>query len=366
MKHVVFVVALLAGGQVGFGQHVGLDKAEVSLLREWLKKPEADSSLQRLYTVHRRVADKALLELPHPIDTIRSEGLLQGDPKKTATQEALKDMGKMYALALVYSVSGDSAYERQLAKFLTAWAGEDHPRGDPIDDTNLDPAIEAYDMVKGELLPDERKVVREWLKQTASWEISAVYNKPGRATSFNNWHSHRLKVVGEIGFAIGDTALEGYAVRGLKEQIGRNLLPDGPSADFVTRDALHYHVYDLEPLLKLAIVVERAKRINYYSYEASSGSSIQKSVAWLLPFVTGEKTHAEFVNSTVEFDRRRAQNGEAAYKAGSLFEPKNGVKTLLLAAFWDATLLDAARKVADTDALYPSWQSVINALIKGN
>jgi hypothetical protein len=321
MKHIVFVVALLAGGQVGFGQHVGLDKAEVSLLREWLKKPEADSSLQRLYAAHRRVADKTLLELPHPIDTIRSEGLLQGDPKKTATQEALKDMGKIYALALVYRVSGDSAYERQLAKFLTAWAGEDHPRGDPIDDTNLDPAIEAYDMVKGELLPDERKAVREWLKQTASWEISAVYNKPGRATSFNNWHSHRLKEVGEIGFAIGDTALEGYAVRGLKEQIGRNLLPDGSSADFVTRDALHYHVYE---------------------------------------------THAEFVNSTVEFDRRRAQNGEAAYKSGSLFEPKNGVMTLLLAGFWDATLLDAARKTADTDALYPAWQSVVNALIKGS
>ena len=82
---------------------------------------------------------------------------------------------------------------------------------------------------KGELLPDERKAVREWLRETASWEISAVYNNPGRATSSNNWHSHRLKEVGEIGFVIGDTSLEGYAVRGLKEQIGRNLLPDGSS-----------------------------------------------------------------------------------------------------------------------------------------
>jgi hypothetical protein len=363
MKYLFLLFVL--GWNAAAAQNVGLGNKELKLLRDWVRAPNPDSSLQRLYAAQRRVADKALLEVPHPIDTIRSEGLLQGDPKKTATQEALKDMAKMYALALVYKVSGDSAYERQLAKYLTAWAGEDHPRGDPIDDTNLDPAIEAFDMVKGELLPDERKAVREWLRETASWEISAVYNNPGRATSSNNWHSHRLKEVGEIGFVIGDTSLEGYAVRGLKEQIGRNLLPDGSSEDFVTRDALHYHVYDLEPLLKLAIVVERAKRINYYSYVAPSGCSIQKSVAWLMPFVTGEKTHAEFVNSTVEFDRRRAQNGEAAYKAGSLFEPKNGVMTLLLAGFWDATLLETARKAAGTDALYPAWQSVVNALIRG-
>jgi hypothetical protein len=361
MKY-IFFIGFLTFGHALRAQHVGLSDTEIGVLKDWLGAPNADSSLVKLYGVQRALADGALTEAPHPIDTIRSEGLLQGDPKKTATQEALGDMRKMYALALVYKVSRVAAYLQALERYFSAWAGTDKPRGDPIDDTNLDPAIEAYDMVKGELPADVEQAVRDWLRLTASVELTAVYNRPNRATSYNNWHSHRLKIVGEIAFALGDTALEGYAVRGLVAQIGRNLRADGSSEDFVTRDALHYHVYDLEPLLKLAMVLKRATGTDYYSYISPSGSSIQRSVQWLVPYVTGEKTHAEFVKSTVEFDRRRAQNGEAAYKAGSMFDPKNGVMTLLLAAWWDPALLATARKAGGMEERFPAWVSVVEAL----
>jgi hypothetical protein len=361
-----FVVSLTCGllllRQVSLSQNVGLGARQIGMLKEWMASPTADSGMLKLYAAHRRLAEQALTEDPHPIDTIRSEGLLQGDPKKTATQQALRDMGKIYALALVYKVNGSPAYLQRCEQYLGAWAETDKPRGDPIDDTNLDPLIEAYDMVKDELPPTNAAAVRVWLTATADSEITAVYNRPNRATSYNNWHSHRLKIIGEIGFALGDTALEGYAVRGLAAQIGRNLMSDGSSEDFITRDALHYHVYDLEPLLRLAIVVKRATRVNYYTYTSPLGSSIQHSVEWLLPYLTGEKTHAEFVNSTVEFDRRRARNGEAAYKAGSLFDPKTGVGVLELAAFFDARLTATARKVAGTAERFPRWVSVVEYL----
>jgi hypothetical protein len=274
-------------------------------------------------------------------------------------------MRKMYALALVYKVSGDRKYLSALALYLTAWATTDRPRGDPIDDTNLDPVIEAYDMVKGDLSPATEETVRAWLKATADVELSAPFNRPNRATSFNNWHSHRLKIVGEIAFAIGDTALQGYTIRGIREQIARNLNADGSSSDFVIRDALHYHVYDLEPLLTLAIVLQRATGVNYYTYVSPAGTSIKKSVDWLLPYLTGEKTHGEFVNSTVEFDRQRARNGEAAYKAGTLFDPKNGVTTLLLAAYFDTDpeLMPLARKLSGSEDRYPGWQAVVNVVM---
>jgi hypothetical protein len=369
MKYLFFIWLSMTAGSVR-AQYVGLGDAQIGVLKGWLATPGApgtpgaDKSLARLYGAQRALADRALMEAPHPIDTIRSEGLLQGDPKKTATQEALRDMGKMYALALVYKMSGDTAYLLALERYFSAWAGTDKPRGDPIDDTNLDRVIEAYDMVKGELPPDVERAVRDWLRLTASVEITAVYNRPNRATSYNNWHSHRLKIIGEIAFAIGDTALEGYAARGLEAQIGRNLRADGSSEDFALRDALHYHVYDLEPLLKLAIVLKRARGSDYYTFIAPTGSSIQRSVQWLLPYVTGEKTHAEFVNSTVEFDRRRAQNGEGAYKAGSMFDPKNGIGTLELAAFFDPSLMSLARKLSGDEGKYPDWQAVVDGLFR--
>ena len=361
----LYLICLLSVSGSLTAQDVGLRPVEIDKLKEQLLSLPPDSNLSRLYVVQVRLADQSLAEDPHPIDTIRTEGLLQGDPKKTATREALRDMPQIYALALVWKVSGDRKYLSALERYLTAWATTDRPRGDPIDDTNLDPVIEAYDMVKGDLPLATEEMVRAWLKSTAEVELSAPFNRPNRATSFNNWHSHRLKIVGEIAFAIGDTALQGYTVRGMRDQIARNLNPDGSSSDFVARDALHYHVYDLEPLLTLAIVLQRATGVNYYTYVSPAGTSIKKSVDWLLPYLDGTKTHAEFVNSTVEFDRQRARNGEAAYKAGTLFDPKNGVTTLLLAAYFDADpgLMPLARKLSGTEDRYPGWQAVVDAVM---
>ncbi len=350
---------LLLASTAATAQYTGFNPRELTRLKAWVK---SDREVKGFYDSLLQAADAALQDEPNPIDTIRTEGLLKGDPRKIATWTSLADLQKMYALALAYRLKGDSYYLDKAEVYLYAWATTNSSRGDPIDDTNLDPAIEAYDMLKKKLTPGEDSIISRWLRRTAAAELNAPYNRHGRATSYNNWHSHRLKIVGEIAFTIGDTALQGYTVRELKVQIARNLNPDGSSADFVTRDALHYHLYDLEPLLRLAIVLRRATGVDYYSYTDTSGASIKKSVDWLLPWLDGRKTHAEFVNSTVEFDRKRAQNGETSYKAGTLFEPKNGVATLLLAVYFDEGMLGLARRLLGTADRYPAWQAVVDAL----
>jgi len=40
-------------------------------------------------------------------------------------------------------------------------------QGDPIDDTNLDRAIEAYDMLKADLPPAANDTIGDWLRETA-------------------------------------------------------------------------------------------------------------------------------------------------------------------------------------------------------
>jgi Alginate lyase len=359
-----FVLLLFAGCLVFTtnrlqAQYVGPGRLEIKELKTRIKK-EAD--VKKLFVSFRQVADQALDEAPRPIDTIRSEGLLQGNPKKTATRLALGDMPKMYALALVYRVSGERKYLEKVTAYLKAWATQNTPNGDPIDDTNLDNAIEAYDMVKEQLSPADTMILQAWWRRTAGAEINGPHNRPGRGTATNNWNSHRLKIVGEIAFTIWDTALQTYTISGFKRQVEINLNPDGSSTDFASRDALHYHVYDVEPLLQLAIVLQRATGENYYRYQPASTASVKKSVDWLLPFLNGARTHPEFVNSTVPFDRERAKNGEAAYKSGTLFDPKNGIRTLLLAARFDPTLLPLARQLLQTQDRYPAWQSVLNAL----
>ncbi|TZF86057.1 alginate lyase family protein (plasmid) [Pedobacter sp. BS3] len=341
-------------------QYVSLNPQELQQLKSLIK---TDVQVKKLYASIQHTAEQALFETPNPIDTIRTEGLLKGHPKKTATAAALKDMPKMYALALTYRVSNDNRYLEKAIDYLKAWAAHNTPNGDPIDDTNLDDAIEAYDLIKEKLNADDITLISGWLKKTAETEITSKYNSPKRSTSYNNWHSHRLKIIGEIAYAINNEQLQQYTINELKTQLERNLNPDGSSIDFKLRDALHYHVYDLEPLLELAIVLKRATGVNYYTWQSPTGSSIEKSVNWLLPYLNGQKTHQEYVNTTVKFDIARAKNNEAGHEIGALFEPRKGTTVLLLASYFNDHLQQVANNLLQTTAHYPKWQTVLNEIM---
>jgi hypothetical protein len=341
-------------------QYVSLSDAELGRLKQLIN---TEPGVMELFSSFRRSADRALNIAPNPIDTISTEGRLKGDPKKTATSNALQDMYKIYSLAIVYRVSGDKKYLQKATAYLLAWAAVNRSKGDPIDDTNLDDAIAGYDLIKSELAPSDNRQIVTWLTQVADAESNSLARRPNSATAINNWNTHRLKVIGEIAWTINNTEYQSFVVTQLKKQVAKNLYPDGSGIDFQLRDALHYHVYDLEPFLKLSIVLKRATGENYYTYTSETQSSIKKSTEWLVPYLTGEKTHGEFVHSTVRFDSLRAANHEAGYAAGTLFDPLNGLKTLALAAYFDNNYTATYQKVRKTGNPYPDWQLVLNKVM---
>jgi hypothetical protein len=337
-------------------QYVSLNAKEVEDLKQLVN---INPDVKYLYKELQQTANAALTAQPNAIDTIRTEGLLKGDPRKTVTTAALQDMHKIYSLAYVYRISGDKRYLKKASQFLAAWAAKNYSKGDPIDDTNLDAAIEGYDLIKTDLLPAENAAIKVWLSRVATAEMVSPRMQTGRTAS-NNWNSHRLKVVGEIAYAINDDSFKKFTIEALKVQIAKNLEADGSSIDFKLRDALHYHVYDLEPLLKLAIVIKRATGINFYSYTSAIGSSIKKSVEWVLPYLNGEKTHAEYVNSTSKFDAARANNNEPAFKTGALFKPEAGLPTLLLASYFDNAYIKNVKTIKDSPSEFSDWQLALN------
>jgi hypothetical protein len=359
-KKLIVSAFVLLAGIPSKAQYTSFNNKEIANLKSAVK---ANPEIEKYYMSFQKTADAALNESPNPIDTIRTEGLLQGDPKKTATRKALEDMPKIYALSLVYRINGDKKYLAKATEFLKAWATKTTPNGDPIDDTNLDGAIEGYDLIKDDIKGNDAAIIKEWWRKTGEIEITARYNNPERMTSKNNWNAHRLKIIGEIAWSINNEHLQKYTIEGFKKHLEVNLKPDGSSIDFEERDALHYHVYDLEPLLKLCIVLKRATNTDYYSFTSPIGTSVEKSVTWLLPYLTGEKTHGEYTNSKVEFDRKRAANGEGGFKIGALFDPKHGVNVLILAAYFRPPFADTAKRVLGTDVTYPSWQSVSNEIM---
>jgi len=343
-----------------FAQYVGLNKKEISNLQHLVAK---DNNAKKFYTSMKRTADDALTQTPDPIDTVVSEGHLATDPKKIRTGKSLRDIDKIYSLAIAYVVEGNKSYLQKAGEYITAWATVNQPQGNPINDTKFEDLFFAYDLIKNDVSTEQKSTINSWLEKMANAEIKTALPKT-KKTSYNNWNSHRLKTIGLIAYMLNNNTYKAFIDIELPAQIEKNLLPDGSGIDFHERDALHYHVYTLEPLISLATVLKRATGKDFYHYTSPSGASIKKSIDFLIPFVSGEKTHGEYVNSTVAFDKKRADNKEPGFQIGAPFKQTAGVGVLVEAAYFEPSCMAVVRKVLNTSATYPTWEAVINEVRK--
>ena len=359
MKKVHLLIAILMATYISAqAQFASLNSAELSRLKSLLS---TDASAKATFETFRSAAARAVTEQPNPIERITSEGLLAGNPDKVKSLKAVEDADKLYALALVYKVDGNKAYLAKAADYLLAWANTNKSTGDPIDETKLEALYSAYDMIRDKVPADVRKAVDNWLNSIADGEINSKYAQPGKGTAINNWNSHRIKIIAMISYTLHNKSNYSLIQHELEKQIAINLFPDGSGRDFEDRDALHYHIYTLEPLLSAITTIYRATGKDYFNYESPTGSSIRKSVDFLVPFVNGEKTHGEFLNSKSSFDRARAKNGEAGYIAGAKFKQETGVYCLEQAAYFSNKYLAAVQAVTG-DKYNSDWQVILNKI----
>ena len=127
----------------------------------------------------------------------------------------------------------------------------------------------------------------------------------------------------------GELALIGRAEETFADQIRDNLLPSGETVDFAERDAIHYVVYSVEPLLEAALFARQQGR-SLFATKGPKGQSLSHTLEWLAPYARGEKTHEEFARSQVRFDAERAAAGVPGFTGP--FSPKKAQWTYWLAA----------------------------------
>jgi len=243
-----------------FGQFVGLNKKEISNLQRLVVK---ESSAKKFYTAIIQTANYALTQTPNPIDTVVSEGHLATDPKKIRTVQSLKDIEKIYSLAITYAVEGNKNYLQKAGEYITAWETVNQPQGNPINDTKFEDLFFAYDLIKNDVSSQQKNTINSWLEKMADAEIKSAQPKT-KKTSYNNWNSHRIKTIGLIGYLLNNSTYRTYIDVELPAQIEKNLLPDGSGIDFHERDALHYHTYTLEPLISISTVLKRATSKDFH------------------------------------------------------------------------------------------------------
>jgi Alginate lyase len=354
MKYLVPAIIYLC---TAIGLHAGtvsLLPDEITQLRSLVATNEAAA---RQFKWVQRTALAALADAPNPIVKVVTEGHLDKDPLKIRTEVSLNDMFKIELLGWAWAVTGDPRYAGKAHEFILAWARVNQPDGDAINETQFEPLIVAYDLLRGTFSEAERQTVDDWLRHKAN-----VLWADHRGLS-NNWYSHRLKIVGLIGWTIGDQSLITETVRAFHWQINHNFKPDGSSGDFYLRDALHYHLYDVEPLLSLARVAERNDQ-DFFDYTATNGATLRSGVDFIVPFATGEKTHIEFVKSKVPFDLKRAQNGQREYQP-HVWRPAEAIGIFSVAAWFRPEYgVLAARLTGHPDETFLNWQMVLNAVTR--
>jgi len=297
-------------------------------------------------------------EPPHAQAHFHTQGLLPHAPGYDASVLAARDFPRLREAALAWRLGGDKRLLAQVDAGLAAWAGVYVPSFDPIDETKMDGLIEAYTLTAPDLASATRAKVRELLARFARGYIERIEGRTADArprnssTWTNNWQSHRIKIVTMAAAALDDAELMNTARALYLNQLAVNIRPDGSVIDFSERDALHYVVFDLEPLVAAALAAQ-PYGADWLTLKAASGATLAKGLDWLLPFASSKQTHEEFVHTTVAFDHKRAEAGLSGFDG--LWQPKGAANL-----YWDAARLDARyRDIAEH--LRPaadSWQSL--------
>ncbi len=293
-------------------------------------------------------------DAPHPLAKLHTEGTLPHEGIYDQSIEAEKDLDLMRDAALAWRATSDERYLRLVDRYLAAWVSTYQPSFNPIDETRLEGLILAYDLTASALPVKTRNATMVFLNKLANGYIAQIdaQPRPLKGTFANNWQSHRVKLIAMAAFTLDNRRMIAAAQRLFVEHLGDNVAPDGSTLDFTERDALHYVTYDLQPLVTAALAARRHNR-NWLPERAPNGASLALALNWLTPYAMGEKTHDEFVHTSVPFDVRRREAGLPGYTGQ--WDPKNAAELYHLAARLDGRYTPIALKLAPNP---PAWLTV--------
>lgn len=296
-------------------------------------------------------AEAALTRTPGPLPVVHTEGTLPGQGIRDESLVARRDLPAMLDFALAWRLTGERKYLDAADRFLTAWTRTYRVSLNPIDETNFDAMILAYDLTEADLPVETRTAMDGFLRELATGYLDAMDGAPRHF--YTNWQSHRIKIAAMASFQLGDPRLIERAFEDYQKHVASNVLADGTVFDFHERDAIHYVLYNVDPMM-MAGLAAQAHGLAWFDWKNASGTGVSSVIDWLIPYVEGERTHQEFVHSRIEFDAQRLAAGQTEY-AGP-WRPERAVGTLSLARLLDdryGPALDAL--LATTERRPPSW-----------
>jgi Alginate lyase len=341
--------AFTAGALLSPAAHAAMNFCAAPALQNG-EREDANSSVHAMIVE----AQAHMNDEPHPLPRLHTEGTLPHEGIYDESVAAEQELDLMRDTALAWRATADPRFLKMVDRFLLAWIKTYAPSFDPIDETHLDSLILAYDLTASALSASTRNAAINFLQVLGNGYIARTDNakRPLNSTFTNNWQSHRVKLIAMSAFALDDRKMIEAARRLFAAQLQNNIGGDGQVLDFGERDAIHYVVYDLEPLTMAALAARR-HRIDWLNQRAPNGATLQAGLNWLVPYATGKQTHDEFVHSQVPFDGARRDAGVPGFSGP--WDPKSAGTLFYLASRLDKRYLPVAQHLA---AKPPAWLGV--------
>ena len=289
---------------------------------------------------------------PNARSSLKTEGLLPSDHKFIDSVKAQYDLKIMLNSAKIWksNVGGDVGFEIA-NKYLMSWVHEYKPDFNPINETAFDQLFMTYIIIKPRISNKNRVIIENYLSSWGSGYVIRIKKAQKNGIWVNNWQSYRVKIVTYIAIATENSDLLKEAKRLFKEQVRNNINSDGVTLDYKERDAIHYVVADLFPLMQTANLAKNYYKEDWYSWSADNGASLKKAMLWLKPYITGDKKKNEFIKSKVAFDKERAIAGVKGFTGQ--FDPKVATSLIWLTTLVDPSYLNLAKILADN----PPWNN---------
>lgn len=305
-------------------------------------------------------AEPFLNSEPQPLAVIHYEGLVNTDPRRIAAVEKLRTMDEVAALLQRWQVREDPVAAATMLRHVAAWADTYHVTGNDVNENKLVPLLVAWHALRAQAPADMQAPVMAWITDMGKRHAHEV----AASRHFTNRYTKHVRLAMYCGLACERPEWVALGREGIERFVSASLRADGTSLDLERRDTLTYHCSALGPALEMAMLMGDEGRA-LYTWVAPEGGSIKKSVDYVIPFATGEQTHAEWVHTTVDLDRRRAAAGLEKYRAGRLFEPIQAAGLLEAASAFEPSLIPLWGTVTNTaEPQFGSWKMLVASALQ--